>query len=109
MNPYLAKLRARDETHHPHEPSKPSKPIVTDVTHADTTAERSFEGFEGERSRRFFHNEVIVDATEQWPFGCFGHTWVALARRSPEHVPADRWQQAVEDGHRFLAQWGTQA
>src|SRR5262249_34320688 len=106
MNPYLAKLRARDETHHPHEPSKPSKRLVTAVTHADTTTERGFEGFEGERSRRFSYNEAAV--TEQWPFGCFGHTWVALARRSPEHVPADRWQQAVDDGRRFLAQWRAQ-
>jgi hypothetical protein len=24
-------------------------------------------------------------------------------------VPIDRWQQCVEDGHRFLAQWGNQA
>jgi len=32
-----------------------------------------------------------------------------LAARSPEHVPADRWQQAVQDGRRFIAKWGEQA
>ena len=32
-----------------------------------------------------------------------------MTARSPEHVPADRWQQAVQDGRRFLAKWGEQA
>lgn len=32
-----------------------------------------------------------------------------LESRCPDHVPADHWQQAVEDGRRFLAQWGEQA
>jgi len=29
-----------------------------------------------------------------------------LASCCPEYVPVDRWQRAVEDGVRFLAQWG---
>jgi hypothetical protein len=33
----------------------------------------------------------------------------ALEARCPDHVPAMRWQQAVEDGRRFLARWGKQA
>ena len=33
----------------------------------------------------------------------------ALERRSPDHIEAERWHQAVEDGRRFLAQWGEQA
>jgi hypothetical protein len=33
----------------------------------------------------------------------------ALESRCPDHVSADHWQQAVEDGRRFLAQWGEQA
>jgi len=33
----------------------------------------------------------------------------ALESRCPDHVPTDHWQQAVEDGRRFLAQWGEQA
>jgi hypothetical protein len=32
-----------------------------------------------------------------------------LESRCPDHVPTDHWQQAVEDGRRFLAQWGAQA
>jgi hypothetical protein len=33
----------------------------------------------------------------------------ALERRCPTYVEANRWQQAVEDGHRFLRQWGDKA
>jgi hypothetical protein len=61
MTPYLAKLRLRGyETLHPQPPSKPSKPILPVVAHEDTTAERGFEGFEGDRSRCF--------SVEQTPF-----------------------------------------
>jgi hypothetical protein len=109
MNPYLAKLRATDETHHPQGPSKPSKPISSVVARGSTTAERGFEGFEGERGRCISKDEASINALEQTRFGCFGRTWAALAGRSPAHVPADRWQQAVEDGRRFLARWGAQA
>jgi hypothetical protein len=33
----------------------------------------------------------------------------ALEARCPDRVPIDRWQLAVHDGRRFLAQWGDQA
>jgi hypothetical protein len=33
----------------------------------------------------------------------------ALEQRCPDHVEADRWRQAVQDGHHFLAEWGEQA
>jgi hypothetical protein len=33
----------------------------------------------------------------------------ALDRRWPDHIEHHRWQQAVADGGRFLAQWGEQA
>src|SRR5262249_24364232 len=33
----------------------------------------------------------------------------ALEARCPDRVPAERWQQAVEDGRCFLARWGDQA
>jgi hypothetical protein len=33
----------------------------------------------------------------------------ALESRCPDLVPVDRWQAAVEDGHRFLARWGERA
>jgi hypothetical protein len=32
-----------------------------------------------------------------------------LERRRPDFVPVARWQQAVEDGRRFLSQWAEQA
>jgi hypothetical protein len=32
-----------------------------------------------------------------------------LEARCPDRVPTDRWQQAIEDGKTFLAQWGDQA
>jgi hypothetical protein len=33
----------------------------------------------------------------------------ALERRCPDFVPSARWQQAVEDGRRFVTHWGEQA
>jgi hypothetical protein len=33
----------------------------------------------------------------------------ALASRCPEHVPVERWQQALADGQRFLARWDERA
>jgi hypothetical protein len=39
----------------------------------------------------------------------FGRTFSELERRCPAHVEPGRWQQAVEDSKRFLAQWGEQA
>jgi hypothetical protein len=103
MNPYLAKLRARDQaTSHPQEPSKPSKPIMPVVTRGDTTAGRGFEGFEGDRSRCFLR-------AEQTLLGRLCRTFEQLESHCPDYVEADRWEAAVEDGRRFLAQWGTEA
>jgi len=42
-------------------------------------------------------------------FGRFGRIYSLLEARCPDHVPADRWQQAVENGRAFLATWGEQA
>jgi hypothetical protein len=39
----------------------------------------------------------------------YAMTLAALRERCPDHVEPDRWQQAVEDGRRFLATWGEQA
>jgi hypothetical protein len=33
----------------------------------------------------------------------------ALETECPEYVPAERWQQTVEDARRFIAVWGEQA
>jgi hypothetical protein len=32
-----------------------------------------------------------------------------LERRCPAYVEHDRWQQAIDDAHRFLSRWGSQA
>ena len=106
MNPYLAKLRARDqEKRHPQEPSKPSKPAIPVVTGGDTTAERGFDGFEGDQDRCFSGNEGL----EQTPLHRLCRTFEHLKSRCPGLVPHDWWQQAVQDSRRFLAQWGGQA
>jgi hypothetical protein len=36
-------------------------------------------------------------------------SFAALERRCPDLIEAECWQQAVEDGRRFLASWGEQA
>src|SRR5580693_9116638 len=89
MNPYLAKLRAHHETPHPQAPSKPSKP--------------RFEGFEGDGSRRISENGWIPKSVEDTPLV---RDFEILQSRCPDRVPVDRWQQCVEDGNRFFAQWG---
>jgi hypothetical protein len=55
---------------------------------------------------------VDRQASVRPPFGRlnrFCRIFAALEARSPDHVPAERWQHAVEDGRRFLARWGEQA
>jgi hypothetical protein len=42
-------------------------------------------------------------------FGRFGRTFSVLEARCPDHVDVARWQQAVEDGRRFLATWAAPA
>jgi hypothetical protein len=42
-------------------------------------------------------------------FGRFGRTFAELEQRCPDYVDPGRWHQAVEDGRRFLATWGSQA
>ncbi len=39
----------------------------------------------------------------------FTRVFKALEARCPEHIELGRWQQAIEDGRRFLARWGEQA
>jgi hypothetical protein len=39
----------------------------------------------------------------------FAAALTALERHCPAYIEADHWQQAVEDGRRFLTQWGEQA
>jgi hypothetical protein len=39
----------------------------------------------------------------------YAPTLAALECRCPDHIDTADWRQAVEDGRRFLAQWGEQA
>jgi hypothetical protein len=39
----------------------------------------------------------------------FCRTLDELERRCPDHVDAADWQQAIEDGRRFEAEWGSKA
>jgi hypothetical protein len=39
----------------------------------------------------------------------YGRRFALLRARCPDRIEADDWQQAIEDGRRFLARWGEQA
>ena len=41
--------------------------------------------------------------------GPYASALAALRAKCPDHVPEERWRQAVEDGQQFLAVWGAQA
>jgi hypothetical protein len=55
------------------------------------------------------------DPPKRVEFGRFGRTFPlartleVLEQRCPDHVPLKHWQQATEDGRRFLIRWGEQA
>ena len=103
------------KTRHPVEHSKPS--------------ELGYEGFEGDRGTPFFKFEVgaghvglcriedtqtqntITIGNPQNPQNSshYAHVFAVLCDRCPNHVDPARWQRAVADGGRFLAQWGEQA
>ena len=62
------------------------------------TAVGGFDGFGGTRSSRF--PDFL---------GRYGRVVAAFEAGCPDLVPAERWRQAVEDGHAFLARWADQA
>jgi hypothetical protein len=110
VNPYLAKLRARDkETSDPQEPSKPSKPIMPVVTRSNTTDEKGFDGFEGDEDSRSSGNEWGSVAVRRPPSDHFWRTFEHLESRCPNLIPNDCWQLAIQDGRRFLVKWGERA
>ena len=41
--------------------------------------------------------------------GSYSQALAALRAECPAYVDAADWQQAIEDGHRFVTQWGKQA
>jgi hypothetical protein len=84
-SPYLEKLRAlKSQKGAVEAPPKLTKPCFVGFVSAQSTG---FSGF---------------PAPYSW-------TMAALEARSPDLIPVDRWQAAVEDGRRFLARWGDQA
>ena len=92
MNRYLQKLHSLEhaakppnaKTGDPYTPSKLSKP--------------PFEGFEGDRGCA--RSRMLKPSALVLPM---------LREHCPDHVERGRWQQAVEDGRRFLDKWGEQA
>src|SRR5262249_38679084 len=72
------------KTGDPYTPSKLSKP--------------PFEGFEGDRGCAL--SRILKPSALVLPM---------LREHCPDHVERGRWQQAVEDGRRFLDKWGEQA
>jgi hypothetical protein len=43
------------------------------------------------------------------PLGTYSQALAALRAERPAYVDAAEWQQASDDGHRFVTQWGKQA
>ena len=96
---YLKKLRAlRSQKGILEAPSKPSKRSSSVAVAPTATAVGGFDGFEGTRSSRF--PDFL---------GRYGRVVAAFEAGCPDLVPAERWRQAVEDGHAFLARWADQA
>src|SRR5262249_11541567 len=84
-NPYLQKLKTRDLS----QPTKLTEP--------------GFVGFVSNPKCHVFKNSTSPK------LGALRNVLTVLEHRCPAHVEPDRWQQALEDGRRFLAQWGEQA
>jgi hypothetical protein len=66
---------------------------------------RSRQHFEGVSLSRFPRGETPRQPAPP----SYVHIFAALEGQCPDHVVLDDWQQAIEDGRRFLAQWGEQA
>jgi hypothetical protein len=53
--------------------------------------------------------KVAKVAKDRSHFGSPSAAFDALERKFPAYVDVADWQQAIEDGHKFLARWGEQA
>lgn len=62
-----------------------------------------------EAERTTTETTKTTKAPEFGRIGRFGRTFSDLEGRCPEHVDLVDWHCAIEDGRRFLAQWGEQA
>ena len=88
-NPYLQKLKTRDLS----QPTKLTEPGT----------DPGFVGFVSNPKCHVFKNSASPK------LGALRNVFTVLEHRCPDYVEPDRWQQAVEDGRRFLPQWGEQA
>jgi hypothetical protein len=97
MNLYLQKLRAL----------RAEKAPPPQTCHA--TTREGFEGFEGAGGMGFWGQKLPTPQTLKTFKTSFYRVLRVLECSCPDHVPAERWQHAVDDGRAFLARWGDQA
>ena len=125
-NPYLAKLHSLLENQQAQrgreiKNAAPSQTLKTLKT-----------GFEGDRGCHVFKfgggpegNGVCTNEVARGPENqttastsnrqnrqnppAYGRVFAVLHKRCPAHIELVRWRQAIEDGERFLAEWGDQA
>jgi len=81
----------------PIEPQKNAEKSHVRTTETQKNTERSQPQTEG------------VNSFISYFVSSYARVLATLEARCPEHVPLRCWQRAVEDGKRFLAQWGRQA
>ncbi len=109
MSRYLARLKAvtakNSETRLPDEPSKGSKARLE-------LSKGPFEPFEGRRGSSFSRNDGSeADIEERAALaagdvpGVYLDAWARLQCQKPLRMPDDEWQQAIDDGGRFIDQW----
>ena len=108
MNQYLARLRTLNS-----EKGDTCSPDKTDKTPPAT----GFVGFVSSSGSPF--SEIGAPGRKPLPRldpvprptvpTTYARMYTALHARCPDHIEPARWQQAAEDGRRFLAQWGEQA
>jgi hypothetical protein len=51
----------------------------------------------------------VSNGEKEAPISPLVASFAALERRRPDHIEDADWQHAVEDGYRFLIQWGKRA
>jgi hypothetical protein len=92
MNRYLQKLHSLEHA------AKPPDVKMGDPYPPSKLSKPPFEGFEGDRGRARFR--ILKLPALVLPM---------LQEHCSDHVERNRWQQAVQDGRRFIDKWGEQA
>jgi hypothetical protein len=133
INPYLDRLRGQiHEKQHPQQPSKPSKPAFESF---EGDQGSHFSGNERAESAKnttptcpqnpqnLGSPSAAYQAASAEPNGTackveivelpqaqrYRKVFGVLQLRPPALVPIECWRQCVQDGSKFLAQWGSQA